>query len=70
MNHAECVGLISDAYEAKDGIWQTAEAVMNSTLDSADAKLAAEAANSEAIGARLAAQKYINALADLCEALR
>lgn len=66
ITHAECVGLLADAYEAKDKAWQTSEALHQGSGDSE----AQESAKSEAVGARLAAQKYINALADYCESLR
>lgn len=64
--HAECVGLLADAYEAKDKMWLTSDALHQGGGDTE----ANKTAKGEAVGARLAAQKYINALADFCESLR
>lgn len=70
FDHGGCVGLLADAYEAKDQMWQTAQALRDEALDTEKTASAAKAAQNEAFSANFAVNAYIQKLADLCESLR
>ncbi len=70
MDHAACIKLVSEAYEAKDRGWATSQTIRQSSIQTEKGRAAAEEATKKAFGASIKAQEYINALSDLCEALR
>lgn len=70
MDHATCVKLQVEAYEAKDALWEISQALRNARIDGDEEKEAAELATEEAMAARFSVNDYIQRLSDFCETLR
>ena len=70
MDHATCVKLQVEAYEAKDALWKTSQALRNARVQGAEEKDAAKLAQEEAMSARFSVNDYIQRLSDFCESLR
>ncbi|KRS17532.1 hypothetical protein [Roseovarius indicus] len=70
MDHAACVKLQMDAYEAKAALWETSQRLRNARIDGTDQRETAKIAQDEAMAARFSVNDYIQRLSDLCETLR
>lgn len=66
MDYARCVGLLADAFEAKDELLQT----VGATLSGAPNSDHLDATRDGAKKANQGIEMYLNGLADLCESLR